>query len=147
MRSHIFFHLYGKTRDKLCERNFFRYENSDMKIPIHSVADLGKLIRATRRSHGLRQDDVAGSAKVGPVFVADVEHGKATVQFGRVLQLLAELGIFLEADVPDSVRPSWEKLQQTGMRPRKPRQSQREKAKAPEAVLPGVIVEPGGKHG
>lgn len=117
-----------------------------MKIPVHTVADLGKLIRATRKSHALRLDDVAGSAKVGPVFVADVEHGKATVQMGRVLQLLAELGILLEADVPDSVRPAWEKLQQTGMKPRKPRKP-RQKAKALDAALPAAITEPGGKHG
>lgn len=117
-----------------------------MKIPVHSVADLGKLIRATRKSHALRLDDVAGSAKVGPVFVGDVEHGKATVQMGRVLQLLAELGILLEADVPDSVRPSWEKLQQSGMKPRKLRKP-RQKAKAPETGLPDAIALAGDKHG
>lgn len=92
-----------------------------MKTPIHTVADLGKLIRATRHTHGLRLDDVAGSAKLGTVFVGDVEHGKATVQLGRVLQLLAELGIRLEADVPDAVLPAFEKLQKSGIKPRKPR--------------------------
>lgn len=102
-----------------------------MKIPIHTVADLGILIRATRRAHGLRLDDVAGSAKVGTVFAGDVEHGKATVQMGRVLQLLAELGIHLEADVPDRVLPAFEKLQQTGIKPRKPRQARKAKAAKP----------------
>ena len=64
-----------------------------MKFPVKSVADLGLLARATRRSNRLRLDDVAGSAGLGPVFVGDVEHGKETVQFGRVLRLLEELGI------------------------------------------------------
>ncbi|HKT72279.1 MAG TPA: hypothetical protein VJQ47_05270 [Steroidobacteraceae bacterium] len=34
-------------------------------------------------------------------FTQDVEHGKPTVQFGRVLKLLAELGIPLELNIPD----------------------------------------------
>jgi transcriptional regulator with XRE-family HTH domain len=104
-----------------------------MKIPIHTVAELGTLIRATRRAHGLRLDDVAGSAKVGTVFAGDVEHGKATVQMGRVLQLLVELGIGLEADVPDRVLPALEKLQQSGIKPRKPRQPSKAKAAKPRA--------------
>ena len=103
-----------------------------MKIPVHTVADLGTLIRATRRAHGLRLDDVAGSAKVGTVFAGDVEHGKATVQMGRVLQLLAELGIRLEADVPDMILPALEKLQQSGIKPRKPRKPKAAKPAAPD---------------
>lgn len=94
-----------------------------MKIPIRSVAELGLLVRATRRAHGLRLDDVAGSAKLGAVFVGDVEHGKQTVQLGRVLQLLDELGIRLTADAPDVVVTAFESLQQQGIKPRKPRKT------------------------
>jgi len=50
-----------------------------MKFPVKSAADLGLLVRATRKSNHLRLDDVAGSAQLGAVFVGDVEHGKATV--------------------------------------------------------------------
>jgi predicted transcriptional regulator len=96
-----------------------------MKIPITSVADLGLLVRATRRTHGLRLDDVAGSAQVGPVFVGDLEHGKETVQMGRVLRLLDELGIQIVADVPRAAQPEFEKLRQTGLKPRKPRSTQK----------------------
>jgi transcriptional regulator with XRE-family HTH domain len=94
-----------------------------MKIPIRSVAELGLLVRATRRAHGLRLDDVAGSAKLGAVFVGDVEHGKQTVQLGRVLQLLDELGIRLTADASDAVVTAYESLQQQGIKPRKPRKT------------------------
>lgn len=92
-----------------------------MKIPIKSVADLGLLARATRRSNRLRLDDVAGSANLGPVFVGDVEHGKETVQLGRVLRLLEELGIELVADVPQGVLSEMEKLKAKGIKPRTPR--------------------------
>jgi len=92
-----------------------------MKFPVKSVADLGLLARATRRSNHLRLDDVAGSARLGPVFVGDVEHGKETVQFGRVLRLLEELGIELLADVPQTALDELEKLKARGIKPHAPR--------------------------
>jgi transcriptional regulator with XRE-family HTH domain len=92
-----------------------------MKFPVKSAADLGLLARATRRSSRLRLDDVAGSAKLGPVFVGDVERGKETVQLGRVLRLLDELGIELLADVPQAALDEIEKLKAKGVKPHKPR--------------------------
>lgn len=92
-----------------------------MKFPVKSVADLGLLARATRRSNRLRLDDVAGSADLGPVFVGDVERGKETVQLGRVLRLLDELGIELLADVPQAALEEIEKLKAKGVKPHKPR--------------------------
>ena len=82
-----------------------------MQVKIKSVEQLGLLIRATRKAQGVRLDDVAGSAGVGPVFARDVEHGKPTVQLGRVLQLLDELGITLTADFPDQAGPAYTALQ------------------------------------
>ena len=74
-----------------------------MRIPIQSVANLGAAIRAVRRTGRVRMDDLAATAGVSKQFTQDVEHGKPTVQFGRVLKLLAELGIRLELDSPDEV--------------------------------------------
>lgn len=73
-----------------------------MKIPIHSPADLGVVLRAVRKSARLRQDDMAALAHVSKQFATDVERGKPTAQIGRVLQLLAEIGIVLNAEIPDS---------------------------------------------
>ena len=92
-----------------------------MLITIRSVAELGLLLRATRKSQGVRLDDVAGSAGVGHVFAREVEHGKETVQIGRVLRLLSELGIELKADVPDEALEALHRLQSKGLRPLKPR--------------------------
>lgn len=88
-----------------------------MKINIHAVSDLGRIVRASRKSQNLRLDDVAGSAKVSPVFVGDAEHGKDSVQLGRVLQVLRELGIRMTVEVPDSVQPFLDKIEAKGMRP------------------------------
>ena len=94
-----------------------------MLIKITSPQALGLLIRATRKSQKIRMDDVAGSAGVGPVFVREVERGKETVQLGRVMKLLAELGIELKADVPEAVLPAYESLQRVGVKPLKPRRA------------------------
>ena len=88
-----------------------------MQIPITSPGQLGLLVRATRKTQKLRLDDVAGSAGLGHVFAREVERGKPTVQLGRVLQLLAELGITLQADVPDEVLPAFEQLKVSGVKP------------------------------
>lgn len=72
-----------------------------MKQTIHSIKDLGLVIRAVRKSSNLRQDDLAGIVGVSRQFAVDVEKGKPTVQFDRVLLLLKELGIPLQVEMPD----------------------------------------------
>lgn len=75
---------------------------------ITNVADLGQVVRAVRKTSGLRQDDLAGSAGVSHVYMRDLERGKATAQIGLALQVLAELGIDLVLDIPDG---AYERLQ------------------------------------
>ena len=94
-----------------------------MLTKISTAQELGLLVRATRKSQKLRMDDAAGSAGVGHVFVREVERGKETVQLGRVLRLLAELGIELKADVGDEVVPILTALTLTGLKPLKPRRA------------------------
>lgn len=72
-----------------------------MKHPIHSAEDLGLVIRAVRKSTRVRQDDLAGTVQVSRQFAIDVERGKPTVQLGRVLLLLQELGIELNVEIPE----------------------------------------------
>ncbi len=92
-------------------------------IPIKSPQELGYLVRATRKTQHLLLDDVAGSAGVSHVFVRDVEHGKETIQFGRLLILLRELGIELRADVPIEAQKAFEQLSLTGLKSLKPKAS------------------------
>lgn len=104
-----------------------------MQVMIQSPKTLGLLIRATRKTQRVRMDDLAGSARVGPVFVREVERGKETVQLGRVLKLLAELGIELRADIPDNVLPAFERLCQAGVKPLKPRHPKEDPPESGEA--------------
>lgn len=82
-----------------------------MKHPINSAADLGLVIRAVRKSTRVRQDDLAGAVRVSRQFTHDVEQGKPTVQLGRVLLLLEELGIALNVDIPDEASRTLATLQ------------------------------------
>ena len=62
---------------------------------VRSVAEIGDLIAATRRAQGLTQGDVAGLAGLGNRFLVDLEHGKATIQAQKMLEVLALLGLEL----------------------------------------------------
>jgi transcriptional regulator with XRE-family HTH domain len=75
-----------------------------MLIPIKTLDDLGRVLRATRKAQNIRQEDLAGVAGVGHVFVREAEHGVETVSVGRLMKLFAELGLELQVDVPDEIR-------------------------------------------
>lgn len=81
-----------------------------MQITIQSVADLGLVVRAVRRSSKVRLDDLAATTGVSKQFTSDVEHGKPTVQMGLVLKLLAELGVPLKLEIPDSAEAELSRL-------------------------------------
>jgi transcriptional regulator with XRE-family HTH domain len=55
--------------------------------------DAGIAIRTLRKRAGIRIDDFAQTAGVSKQFMTDLENGKATVQMGKVLQMLQRLGI------------------------------------------------------
>jgi transcriptional regulator with XRE-family HTH domain len=90
-----------------------------MKHTINSAADLGLVIRAVRKSTHVRQDDLAGAVRVSRQFTHDVEQGKPTVQLGRVLLLLEELGIALNVDIPDEASRTLATLQPSRARARR----------------------------
>ena len=64
---------------------------------IASAADLGRLLRAARDERGLSQQAFADLAGVGRRFVSELENGKATLEFDKVLSVAAAAGIDLFA--------------------------------------------------
>lgn len=76
-----------------------------MQYRISSVVDIGVLARTVRKTADMRIDDLAATARLSKQFVSDVELGKPTVQMGRVLQMLDELGVHVYLDVPREVEP------------------------------------------
>ena len=73
-------------------------------------AQIGQLVRTTRRAQRLRQDQLAGAAGVGVRFLVELEAGKATAQLGKALAVLPALGCTLRIEPPpgtaDGDRPT-----------------------------------------
>ncbi|MGE3832138.1 MAG: helix-turn-helix transcriptional regulator [Parvibaculaceae bacterium] len=63
-------------------------------------AEIGEIVRKTRKASGLRQDELAGAAGVGLRFIVDLEAGKPTAQIGKTLQVLAALGCSIDIAAP-----------------------------------------------
>ena len=55
-----------------------------------SPAEIGDIVRTTRRAASLRQDELAGAAGVGLRFIVDLEAGKALLQFAGMVVDRAE---------------------------------------------------------
>ena len=64
-----------------------------MKNKAVTVADIGTAVRKKRKEDGLTLADAAALCGVGYRFLSDLENGKATVQVGKVLQVLMALGL------------------------------------------------------
>ena len=60
---------------------------------IQNAMELGKMVASQRKAQGLRQSDLAGLAQTGTRFISDLENGKGTVQFDKVMHILNLLGL------------------------------------------------------
>jgi HTH-type transcriptional regulator/antitoxin HipB len=59
----------------------------------YTTAQIGKLIRDTRKSIGVTQKDLALTSGTGIRFIIDLENGKETCEIGKALSILNTLGI------------------------------------------------------
>lgn len=64
---------------------------------IESHADLGALLKAERKRRRFTLEDVMFAADVSKTFLLDVESGKPTCQFDKVLRVANVIGVSLEA--------------------------------------------------
>ncbi len=64
---------------------------------------IGKTVRHTRKAMGVTQKELALTSGTGLRFIIDLEKGKPTCQFGKVLTVLHTLGITLELKLPKSL--------------------------------------------
>jgi HTH-type transcriptional regulator / antitoxin HipB len=65
---------------------------------------LGRLIRDERKRQGLTQMMLAGLAGVGPRLIIEIEKGKESAEIGKVLHVMATLGIDLVAKPRETSR-------------------------------------------
>lgn len=72
------------------------YSRSGTKTVLTDTAALGLAVRQTRKLHGLTQAELAGLAGTGPRFIGELERGKPSAELGKVLDVLAVLGLRLQ---------------------------------------------------
>ena len=82
-----------------------------MKHTIHSAQDLGFALRAVRKNAKVRLDDLSLTAGVSKQTTTNLEQGKGTVQLGKVLQLLKEVGLTVSVELPESALPALHLIQ------------------------------------
>lgn len=66
-------------------------------VPLDSIIDLGRMVRRLREHRKLSQQEFADLAGVGRRFLSELENGKPTLEFGKVLQVARAAGISLFA--------------------------------------------------
>ncbi|AMN46593.1 hypothetical protein ACG33_05670 [Steroidobacter denitrificans] len=69
-------------------------------ITIRDPKQLGAILRAVRKAQSLRQDELG---RISHTFVGDLEEGKPTAQFGKVLEVLRELGVTVRLELPNDM--------------------------------------------
>lgn len=74
-----------------------------MKITLQQASAIGPVVRAVRKAQGIRQDDAAGSSTVSENFLAKVERGSESVQWGKLFQVMNSLGIRITLDLPTDI--------------------------------------------
>ena len=60
---------------------------------VRSAKDVGFLARKARKKQALTQGDLSGLSLTGNRFIVDLEGGKGTVQFDKVMHILSMLGL------------------------------------------------------
>ena len=61
-----------------------------------SMKDIAVLVRSVRKEQKATQVELAQFANVGTRFVRDVEDGKESVQFDKLMRVLSTLGLSVE---------------------------------------------------
>ena len=87
----------GDVLSQLAARDFGRGPSPDASQQILAIEHLGRLVREARQGRKLSQQDFADLAGVGRRFLSELENGKPTLEFGKVLKAAAAAGIDLFA--------------------------------------------------
>jgi y4mF family transcriptional regulator len=97
--------MMGQVAQNLPPRlNFAKLESPTVKFaePISHLQksskiltpkDLGRLLKVARLAANLNQEQLADIAGVGRRFISELENGKPSLEFGKVLQVATVLGI------------------------------------------------------
>jgi HTH-type transcriptional regulator/antitoxin HipB len=65
---------------------------------VHSAQDIGKLVKAKRKQDGLTQTELAELCQIGTRFLSELENGKPTLHFDKVMLVLQNLGLQMSVE-------------------------------------------------
>lgn len=84
---------FTKLESAMKPQKIFQEQLTEIKEP----SKLGKLIRKRRGINGMNQQQLADLAGVGRRFLSELENGKQSLEFGKVLRVASAIGIDLLA--------------------------------------------------
>jgi y4mF family transcriptional regulator len=97
-RSHGILGRIGGAADSVFSQTSTHLEAGARRtLKVEETADLGMLVREARKAMRLTQQEFADLAGVGRRFVSELEGGKASLEFGKVLGVCKAAGIDLLA--------------------------------------------------
>lgn len=79
-------------------------EGRDSARRIVDASTLGRLIRETRKQQGLTLETLAGLCGLSMRFLSELENGRGTCGFARIIRVLDTLGIDLVAYSPEEAQ-------------------------------------------
>ena len=82
----------------------FPFGNIVEDIVKYTPAQIGGMIRDTRKSMGVTQKDLALTSGTGLRFIIELEKGKETCELGKALRVLQTLGIRLTLTPPSTTK-------------------------------------------
>ena len=80
-------------------------EQGTALLRIDDAQSLGGLVRRVRKSQGLTLETLAGLCGLSIRFLSELENGRETCSFVRIMRVLDTLGIELYANPPEDVSP------------------------------------------
>ena len=69
-------------------------------LEIRKMEDVAEIVRRTRKSQEISQTVLSQASNVGLRFVGDIERGKPTIQFDKLMAVLTSLGIAVKLELP-----------------------------------------------
>ena len=69
-------------------------------LEIRKMEDVAEIVRRTRKSQKVSQTVLSQASNVGLRFVGDIERGKPTIQFDKLMAVLNSLGIAVKLELP-----------------------------------------------
>ena len=70
-------------------------KNKGTWIEVHNLKAIGQMIRKKRKKMGMTQAEAAGLCNVGARFMSELENGKDSMRFDKIMKVLKNFGFII----------------------------------------------------